>query len=556
VYLNDGCEFDGGDTLFYADGPAAATNPVIARVRPRVGSLIVFDHGLWHAGECVRSGVKHILRSDVLYRRAAPALPANYPAAPAGHQGYVWALAGLDANTLASGGRDTRIRIWDGHGRSLRALHGHSQSVLGLAALPQGRLASVSRDRSLRIWNWRTGTCECIVENAHAGAILCVAALPGGGMATGGADGQINLWSADGTRTASLDSQGGWVWEIAVLPDGCLLSASEDGHIRLWNSACAQPLRSLTLAPDGSQIVSGDIAGGMVVWARHAGRWEYVKHLHAHRAAIRRVRFIGNDRIASAGEDHKMHIWSLPDCALLQTQQHGNFVTDVLAMGDAVLSCSYDGRIQFMDTDLQTQWAQTWHALGLADATGDRSLTLFQELLARYREPHRKYHTLQHLRECLALCARDGALAHAPAEVAMALWFHDAVYTHGRHDNELASANWARQALLEAGASDAAAQRIHDLVMATCHQATPGTADAQLLVDIDLAILGAAPERFQSYEQQIRDEYSHVAAPVFRAKRREVLQSFLQRNEIYATPTYRNRLEAAARANLQAAIAQ
>jgi len=201
--------------------------------------------------------------------------------------------------------------------------------------------------------------------------------------------------------------------------------------------------------------------------------------------------------------------------------------------------------------DLQPHWTHTWTALGMrtpADA-------LFRALCQRYAEPHRKYHTLQHLRECLALCERDSALAERPAEVAIALWFHDAIYEHGRSDNEAASAAWARSALLDAGASAAAADRVAALVMATRHSAVvPSTPDAQLLVDIDLAILGAEPARFAEYEQQIRDEYQHMPQPLFAQKRREVLQAFLDREHIYATPTYRARYEARARANLLAAI--
>lgn len=201
--------------------------------------------------------------------------------------------------------------------------------------------------------------------------------------------------------------------------------------------------------------------------------------------------------------------------------------------------------------DLQPHWARTWAALGLRAPGND----LFRAVCQRYAEPHRKYHTLQHLRECLALCARDSALAERPAEVAIALWFHDAIYDHGRSDNEATSAAWAHSALCEAGASAALADRVHALVMATRHSAVvPATPDAQLLVDIDLAILGAEPARFAEYEQQIRDEYQHVPQAVFALKRREVLQSFLDREHLYATPTYRARFEAKARANLLAAI--
>ncbi len=51
IYLNDGSDFSGGDTASYANGPSAApdANPAVARLRPKMGSLILFDHSIWHA---------------------------------------------------------------------------------------------------------------------------------------------------------------------------------------------------------------------------------------------------------------------------------------------------------------------------------------------------------------------------------------------------------------------------------------------------------------------------------------------------------------------------
>jgi predicted metal-dependent HD superfamily phosphohydrolase len=204
-----------------------------------------------------------------------------------------------------------------------------------------------------------------------------------------------------------------------------------------------------------------------------------------------------------------------------------------------------------MTSSFENSWRAAWRDLALADP----GRALFEALCARYAEPHRRYHTLQHLAECLAHFERERALARHPGEVAIALWFHDAIYDTQRHDNEAASAAWARRALCEAGARDEVADRVHALVMATRHSETPATADERLLVDIDLAILGADAARFAEYERQIRDEYAFVPEPVFRAKRREVLRGFDARRPIYATPALRERLEAAAHANLGRSLA-
>lgn len=196
-------------------------------------------------------------------------------------------------------------------------------------------------------------------------------------------------------------------------------------------------------------------------------------------------------------------------------------------------------------------WSAAWRDLDLAAPPQ----AVLDAVIRGWAEPHRRYHTPQHLSECLALFDGDRALVERPGEVAIALWFHDAVYDTSGHDNEARSADWARRVLLEAGAAGVVADRVHALIMATCHNEVPATADAKLLVDIDLAILGAAPARFHEYERQIRDEYGFVPEARYRAKRAEILRGFLARPTLFSTRTYRARFDAAARSNLRAAIA-
>ena len=201
-------------------------------------------------------------------------------------------------------------------------------------------------------------------------------------------------------------------------------------------------------------------------------------------------------------------------------------------------------------TLLEASWHRAWTGLG---ARGDGAATCLA-LQQRYGEPHRAYHTLQHLRECLAAFESVRMLAQRPHEVEMALWFHDAVYEVRRSDNEAVSADWARAVLLEAGVPAEAADRVHALVLATRHAVAPTDADEMLLVDIDLGILGADEARFAEYELQIRQEYRHVPGWLFRRKRREVLRSFLDRPRLYGTAHFHGRLEERARANLRRAI--
>jgi predicted metal-dependent HD superfamily phosphohydrolase len=194
-------------------------------------------------------------------------------------------------------------------------------------------------------------------------------------------------------------------------------------------------------------------------------------------------------------------------------------------------------------------WRATWAALG---GTGDERL--WRDLIDRYSEPHRKYHTRQHLDECFARLSEARSEALQPQEIELALWFHDAVYDVRRQDNEQRSADWASAAVLDGGVAPSTADRVHALVMVTRHDAEPEGSDQSILVDVDLSILGADEARFDEYEQQVREEYSWVPGVVFRYKRRGILEEFLRRPRIFRTPRFSERYETRARANLRRSI--
>jgi predicted metal-dependent HD superfamily phosphohydrolase len=134
------------------------------------------------------------------------------------------------------------------------------------------------------------------------------------------------------------------------------------------------------------------------------------------------------------------------------------------------------------------------------------------------------------------------------------LWFHDAVYEVRRSDNEERSASWAQSAAAAAGLPSIVGSRVHDLILATKHDAAPGTNDTALLVDVDLAILGAPEPRFDEFEGQVREEYAWVPSFLFKRKRRYILETFLRRAHVYHTEHFRKAYEASARANLTRAL--
>jgi predicted metal-dependent HD superfamily phosphohydrolase len=191
------------------------------------------------------------------------------------------------------------------------------------------------------------------------------------------------------------------------------------------------------------------------------------------------------------------------------------------------------------------RWNHLWSQLGSAPPDG-----LFDAVVVRYREKHRHYHTLQHLDECLRLLDDVAPLAMRAPEIELALWFHDAVYDSHKQNNEELSAIWARSTATAAALPSESRDRIYDLILVTASHSLPRTNDEALLIDIDLSILGASPDRFEEYEQGIRNEYSWVPSLIFAAKRRSILNKFLQRETIFHTQYFIERYERQARVNL------
>lgn len=197
-------------------------------------------------------------------------------------------------------------------------------------------------------------------------------------------------------------------------------------------------------------------------------------------------------------------------------------------------------------TDFQS-WCRLWNELGCDSP----SKNLYHQLCNVYSDSARHYHTLMHLEECMTYLSDVRLLCRSPAEVGVALWFHDAVYDPRQTDNEEQSAQWAEQAAQEYKIGKLVSQRIRDLILTTKHQVQPTDNDAQILCDIDLAILGAPEERFAEYERQVREEYFWVSDVQFSAGRQHILETLLSRSSIYCTEHFGSLFEEKARTNLK-----
>ncbi len=179
----------------------------------------------------------------------------------------------------------------------------------------------------------------------------------------------------------------------------------------------------------------------------------------------------------------------------------------------------------------------------------------FEALDAGYTSPARAYHDWSHVVALLRGLDRVRSLPEfgsvAFDEVELAIFFHDAIYDSRRRDSE------ARSVALFLGlaedsaslAADALA-RVARLIEATAYHDVSADVATQLLLDLDLSILGVPAETYATYVRQVRREYAHVPDALWVQERRAVLERFLARERIYQTSDFHDRLEASARVNL------
>ncbi|MGC5546015.1 hypothetical protein OH733_15480 [Streptomyces griseus] len=202
------------------------------------------------------------------------------------------------------------------------------------------------------------------------------------------------------------------------------------------------------------------------------------------------------------------------------------------------------------DTGLRRRWHDTLLA-ARAGADGPDPLPYAENLLARWAEPQRRYHTTAHLTAVLE--GVDALAGHADDvhAVRLAAWFHDAVYRPDRSENEERSAALAERALPEAGVPDAVVAEVARLVRLTVtHDPADGDRNGEVLCDADLAVLAGGPRAYGAYAARVREEYGFVPDEAFRAGRAAVLRQLLDLPRLFRTPYGAAEWEARARHNL------
>ena len=186
----------------------------------------------------------------------------------------------------------------------------------------------------------------------------------------------------------------------------------------------------------------------------------------------------------------------------------------------------------------------------------DPGLSAGRALAGRYRQEHRRYHTLEHLADALGAVGQlqDAAQRAAGARpvdrgaVLLAACYHDAVYDISAADNEERSARLAERQLAHLGACEQRARRVGELVRATAEHDSAGDVEAAWLCDADLLVLASDPARYRDYARRVRAEYGRFSDEQWRSGRAGALRGLLARPRLFARAG--DEAERAARKNL------
>lgn len=196
------------------------------------------------------------------------------------------------------------------------------------------------------------------------------------------------------------------------------------------------------------------------------------------------------------------------------------------------------------------------HLLQEVGADENQAAKAWQELSTLYQEPGRYYHTLRHIDHMLREMETQLPDSLQSVELQLSIWYHDVVYDPKSKENELRSAEICKEVLHKiSNLSEERINRIYTNILSTKGHQVLATGvhvvENEFMLDIDLSILGASKEKYHGYSEDIRKEYIHIPLPDYKLGRSQVLQSFLQREEIYFSDLFKKLYEEKARKNLE-----
>lgn len=212
---------------------------------------------------------------------------------------------------------------------------------------------------------------------------------------------------------------------------------------------------------------------------------------------------------------------------------------------------------------MQERFESLWQRLGADNAPDANAVTQAWRTKGRY------YHDETHLQHVIDMLdwsrtalEKTGEVTHlSPGEkqnlfdtVELALWYHDIIYDPTAKDNEAQSRDMFLAHAAAAGLPESIQHKVAALIDLTAAHTSASSLMENLMVDCDLAVLGADKDTFQKYDDNIRKEYAFVPADIYAQHRAAVMQHFLDSKPVFKTKAFQNAFNASAERNLKDCI--
>jgi predicted metal-dependent HD superfamily phosphohydrolase len=181
-------------------------------------------------------------------------------------------------------------------------------------------------------------------------------------------------------------------------------------------------------------------------------------------------------------------------------------------------------------------------------------LECWRELETAYTSRARYYHNLEHLEQLLTELDPVKAQVGELDTLLFAIFYHDIVYKPTKSNNEQQSALLFKKRISQTSFPrlEACIQQIE----ATKDHKPSLDHDTNILLDLDLSILGKSPKAYQTYRENIRKEFGVYPDFVYRKGRKQVLEDLLARASIFKTDFFKAAYEQQARENIRLELDQ